>query len=156
MTRRLVWTLVVVLAGCDEGASGALAPLLVNEGDPCRPHYQLCIDAERVRECIDDVWVDRSCEEHCADIGPAMMSAGCAEVSLEVSVEGCECVPEPGSCAPGDTRCDSETELGFCDAQQVWTTHACEDLCTENLATPISTGCDLDEDGVAACWCAAE
>ena len=85
-----------------------------------------------------------------------MVSLGCAEASAENLLEGCLCEPEPGACLSGDTRCDSETQLGYCDAQQVWTTYECETLCAETLVTPISTGCELDEEDGAACWCVAE
>ena len=157
MTRRIVlgFALLVVL-GCENGPSDDAPPLLREEGDPCRPSYKLCVDDEIVRECIDGYWEDRTCEESCADIGPAMMSDGCAEWSLEVPETGCICVPEPGACAPGDTRCDSETELGYCDGEQVWTAYDCDDLCAASLATPISTGCDVDDEGSAACWCVAQ
>ena len=155
VNRRIVLLATLLLFGCVD-TPGASPSLLHDEGDPCRPRYEICLDDELVRQCIDGYWTDRSCEQRCADIGPAMMSAGCSEESVEVDSEGCRCVPLPGFCTPGETRCDSDTELGYCDDSQSWTNYSCEDLCSASLATPISTGCALDDQDLAACWCVDE
>ena len=149
-----VLSVALVLVACGDDASD-FAPRLDQEGDPCRVAYGICLGEEEVRECVDDTWIDRSCEESCADLGPAMLSAGCAAASYEILLEGCQCVPSPGACAPGDTVCESEAQLGYCDENQVWTLYNCDELCAATLATPVSTGCSVGEDDLAACWCVA-
>jgi hypothetical protein len=126
-------------------------PLLNEEGDPCRPARVFCIDEEAALECVDWVWTVRSCEQSCAEIGPAMLSAGCHGPPDE----GCACTPEPGACDPGSTACESESEIGHCGAGQVWTVYDCADVCAASLPTPVSLGCDVDDEGVAVCWCGA-
>lgn len=139
--------ILLLLSACAESPP----ELLIDEGDPCRATYSVCIDDELVRECVDEVWTVRTCEDSCAEQGPAMLSEGCAETPTE----GCVCVPEPGACAPGSTACESDNTLGYCDDQQVWSTFDCDELCAASLATPTSTGCAMGEDEVAACWCVA-
>lgn len=142
---------MLLLLACATACADPPPPLLDDEGDPCRASYSVCVDDELVRECIDEIWTIRTCEESCAEQGPAMLSDGCAETP----VEGCVCVPEPGACAPGSTACESDTTLGYCDDQQIYAIYDCADLCAESLATPMSTGCAPDEDGIAVCWCVA-
>jgi hypothetical protein len=153
MKVRLATLALFVLAcwGCE--SDGEYAPLLDQAGDPCRSPYSMCLDEDLVRECVDGIWTDRSCDESCADIGPAMQSMGCV---TDGPLEGCACAPEPGACAPGATTCESDNELGYCDAEQVWGVYDCDSLCESSLATPISVGCMVDEEGDAACWCVAE
>lgn len=146
--------LLLALVACTDDDPG-LPLRLDQEGDPCRSAHGICLDEEEVRECIDNAWVDRSCAESCAERGPAMISTGCAEVDLEILIEGCQCIPAPGACEPGDTNCESETQVSYCDDSQVWVVYGCDEVCAATLATPISTGCRLGEDDVAACWCVA-
>jgi hypothetical protein len=148
--RAFVATFVIlVFTGCAEPQG---PPLLDQEGDPCRAIQARCVDDETARECVDGTWSDQDCEQSCAEKGPAMLSEGCQETPIE----GCVCVPDPGACAPGSTACESDAALGYCDDDQVWGIYECTDLCTASLATPVSLGCDLGEDEVAACWCVAE
>jgi hypothetical protein len=149
---RLRLATLFILACCACGPEDEYPPLLDQAGDPCRSPYPSCLDDEMVRECVDNVWVDRSCEESCAELGPAMLSIGCV---IDGPLESCACVPEPGACAPATTACESDTELGYCDTEQVWVVYDCESLCASSLATPISVGCMADEAGDAACWCVA-
>lgn len=151
MNLRLAAILAFACCGCSP--EDEYPPLLDQAGDPCRNPYPMCLDDETVRECLDGVWVDRSCEASCADLGPAMQSMGCV---VDGPLESCACVPEPGACAPGSMACESDNELGYCDVGQVWTVYDCDSLCESSLATPISVGCIFDEDGDAACWCTAD
>lgn len=145
---------MLLLVGCPD-ATKPLPPL-DQEGEPCRASYKICLAEERVRECIDETWVDRACDESCLDQGPAMISLGCEEVSVDNPIEGCACAPVPGACAPGDTMCESETQIIYCDESQIWTGYECDELCAMTLATPNSMGCSEDEDGRSVCWCVAE
>lgn len=153
MKRHLAVLLLVVSYGCVlDDEPDEYPPLLDQAGDHCRTDLAMCLDNDTVRECVDGIWTDRGCEESCATLGPAMLSMGCV---ADGSIDGCVCAPEPGACAPGSTACESNNELGYCDDQQIWTVYDCEELCASSLATPVSVGCDLDVDGVAACWCTA-
>jgi hypothetical protein len=146
---------ILALACCACMPTEEEYPSRLNQpGDPCHSPYATCLDDETARECVDEVWVDRSCEESCADVGPAMLSMGCV---VDGPVESCVCIPEPGACAPGATACESENELGYCDASQVWVVYDCDSLCESSLATPVSVGClPVEDDGTSACWCVAE
>jgi hypothetical protein len=85
-----------------------------------------------------------------------MLSEGCVETVVDGwPSEACVCVPAPGACLPGSSSCESDTALGYCDESQVWAVYDCDDVCAGSLATPMSLGCALDDDGVAACWCVA-
>lgn len=146
---------LVLLVAC-EGPGDTDSPLLDQVGDPCRAIHSVCVDPDTARECLDGVWTDIGCGQSCSSRGPAMISEGCAETTVDGwPVEGCVCEPEPGACAPGTTACESDTEIGYCDEQQVWTIHDCTEVCSASLATPVSVGCQPDEDGTAACWCVA-
>ena len=156
MRRRLVQLGLLASCACAE-LSESPSPLLDQAGDPCRAIHSACVDEDTARECIDGVWTDLDCEHSCSDRGPAMISQGCAETTVDGwPVDGCVCEPEPGACAPGATACDSDTEIALCGDQQSWTVHECDDLCAASLATPVSIGCEVGEDGQAACWCVAE
>ncbi len=146
----LLW---LATAACEAGESPA--PLLEQPGDPCRTSASWCVDEERALECIEGVWTERSCEQSCSERGPKLQAEGCAP-DPDTLLDGCVCVPEPGACAPGATQCESDTQLRYCDAEQVWIVYECSELCAASLATPISLGCDVDEQGLAACWCEAE
>jgi hypothetical protein len=153
MKFQLAMMLALACLGCTAPENeDEYPPLLDQPGDPCRSPYPTCLDDEMVRECVDEIWIDRSCDESCADIGPAMLSMGCV---VEGPLEGCACIPEPGACAPGMTACESASELGYCDGAQVWIVYDCDSLCASSLATPVSQGCVVDEDSEAACWCVA-
>jgi hypothetical protein len=153
MRLRLATMLILACCGCAAPGDEYPPPPLDQPGDPCRSPYATCLDEETVRECVDQIWIDRSCEESCAELGPAMLSMGC---EVDGPLQRCVCIPEPGSCAPGATACESDNELGTCGADQLWSVYDCDSLCESSLATPISVGCMVDEEGVAACWCVAE
>lgn len=156
MSRRLAALTLLASCACAEPGERHSA-LLDQAGDPCRAIHSMCIDEDTARECIDGVWTDIGCAQSCSARGPAMISEGCDETTVDGwLVEGCVCEPEPGACDPGATACESETEIGYCDEQQSWMVMDCVELCLASLATPVSIGCGVGEDGLAVCWCAAE
>ena len=148
MIKRLGASVVVwfLATACGEGAP---TPLL-DIGDPCRSAAEICVDDELVEVCEDEVWAIVSCDQLCAELGPAWIGGGCDD--------SCVCTPaDPNGCTPGASTCVDDDRVGTCDETQTWEEVSCEELCADQGLN--SAGC---REGDAMwmkpdeCWCTTE
>lgn len=115
-------------------------------GDPCRTAYDICLDEDSVQTCEADVWVERDCEDVCAELGPAYVPGGC---EFE-----CVCVlADPSGCTPSEAICVDAGTLGVCDETQELQPTPCSDVCSDAGLNEV--GC-LEDEGEAGCWCTNE
>lgn len=125
-------------------------------GDPCRSAGHICVGDDMALVCEDKVWELASCEEICAERGPAWIPNGC-ELELH-----CECVlADPDGCTPGEAMCADESIVRTCSEAQEWEDAACDVLCAaEGLnSAGCRMGMGMDDEPwmtLDACWCTSE
>ena len=141
---RFPWLLcALALLACEQQP----APFLDDIGDPCRSAYDHCLDDDSVRSCVDGVWVERDCDAVCAELGPAYVADGCDRE--------CVCVlADANGCTPGETACPDAEQVAVCDANQLFETSACTDVCA-GLGLE-SVGCVDEGDKPPSCWCTSQ
>ncbi len=139
--------LICVTVGCSEAQEEPPPPLL-ELGDPCRTTLRYCIDEQTVQLCEDDVWTVKTCDEACAELGPAYVADACVD-------DDCSCaLADPDGCVPGQTSCTADNSVSVCSDAQSWESVACDELCAESGL--LSRGCIAGIDDVAGCWCTSE
>lgn len=123
------------------------------EGGRCHASRGRCQSETEILSCIDHVWTLTTCDEECAQWGPAYVAAGCR---LQELGDYCICeLQDDSACPVAESQCVGVDGLRWCSTEQTWEEMTCTDVCASQDPPLRSMGCFV-WNGRDTCMCTAE